>query len=102
MHPIVDSKRAELAELCRRRGVQRLELFGSAARVDFDEAHSDLDFPVSFGADHPGSALEYRFGLKNDLELLFARQVDLVSQDSIRNPYILATIERDRQLLYAA
>jgi len=101
MHPIVESKRLEVAELCRRRGVRRLELFGSAARDDFDEARSDLDFLVDLGVDPSISPLDSFFGLKDQLEELFGRPVDLVSQGSVKNPYILATMQHDRQLVYA-
>ncbi|MBA4177907.1 MAG: DNA polymerase III subunit beta [Leptothrix sp. (in: Bacteria)] len=100
MHPIVESKRAELAELCRRRGVRRLELFGSATRDDFDLARSDLDFLVELGDAPRGSALDSWFGLKDDLESMFGRQVDLVSFDAVVNPYIRANIRKSRQLVY--
>jgi len=101
MHPIVEAKRAEVVELCRKRRVRRLELFGSAARDDSDEASSDLDFLVDLGTDPSISPLDSFFGLKDQLEELFGRSVDLVSEGSVRNPYILATIQRDRQLVYA-
>jgi uncharacterized protein len=101
MHPVVDSKRAELQTLCSRLGVRRLELFGSAARQDFDPEHSDLDFLVDLGLSGAVNPLHAFFDLKTQLESLFGRPVDLVSQGSIRNPYVLATIDRDRQLLYA-
>jgi len=101
MHPIVESRRQEVAELCRRRHVRRLEVFGSATRDDFDEARSDIDFLVDLGTDDPAlNTLDAYFGLKDALEALFGRAVDLVSIGSVRNPYIRATIERDRQLLY--
>jgi uncharacterized protein len=63
--------RAELAELCRRLHVRRLDLFGSAARGDFDRAKSDLDFLVEFDRDHR-QALSFKtyFGLKEALETL--------------------------------
>ena len=48
MHPIIETRRTELAELCRSRGIRRLELFGSAARDDFVESSSDIDFLVQF------------------------------------------------------
>jgi len=102
MHPIVETKRAELAALCREYGVERLELFGSAARTDFDASNSDLDFLVTLGCGQTKSAFDAYFELKDELELLFGRSVDLVSKGSIRNPYVLASIERDRQLLYSA
>jgi uncharacterized protein len=58
-----------------------------------------LDFLVEFDS---GASLEGYLGLRDDLEALFGRSVDLVMPTAIRNPYIRAAIERDRQLVYAA
>lgn len=102
MHPIIESKRAELAAVCRPFGVRRLEVFGSAARNDFDEARSDIDFLVEFDASEKYPVLTTYFGLKDALQQLFHRPVDLVSMGAIENPFILASIERNRQLVYAA
>ena len=49
-----------------------------------------------------GGSLESYLGLRNDLEALFGRSVDLVMPTAIRNPYVRAAIDRDRQLVYAA
>lgn len=92
------TKRNELERICRERGVHRLELFGSATREDFGPA-SDLDFLVEF---ETGPSLGDYLGLRDDLEALFARPVDLVMPRAVRNPYIRAEIDRDRRLLYAA
>jgi uncharacterized protein len=102
MHPLVDTNRAQLVALCRNRGVKRLELFGSAARDDFDDTRSDLDFLVELGDNPSISPLDAYFDLKDELEALFNRPVDLVSDGSIRNPYVLASMQQDRKLLYAA
>ena len=102
MHPIVESKRFEVAELCRRLGVRRLELFGSATRNDFDEASSDFDFLVEFRDDVKGSPLGTWFGLKGDLEAMFGRPVDLVSLNAVVNPFVRAGILKSRQVVYAA
>lgn len=52
MHPLLAAKQNELAELCRRFGVRRLEVFGSAARsADFDPLTSDVDFLVELDTD---------------------------------------------------
>jgi predicted nucleotidyltransferase len=102
MHPIVESRREQVAALCRSRGVKRLELFGSAARDDFDEARSDIDFLVEFGEERAHRGLAAYFDLKSDLEGLFGRPVDLVTVGTVRNPYVRATIEQDRQMIYAA
>jgi uncharacterized protein len=94
--------RDELRDLCRRFGVRRLEVFGSAARGDFDPAKSDLDFLVEFEPLQPGAYVDAFFGLKEGLEQLFGRTVDLVSAAAIRNPYFRQSVEATKALLYAA
>ena len=51
---LIESHRAEIAQLCARFGVHRLELFGSAATGAFDPARSDVDFLVEFDAGRRG------------------------------------------------
>ena len=102
MLSLIEEKRAEVADLCRRKQVRRLEIFGSAARDDFDPSHSDLDFLVEFEPKSSLRGLDAYFGLKEELESLFGRPVDLVMPDAVRNPYVRAGIDRSRQLLYAA
>ncbi|MGC2112141.1 MAG: nucleotidyltransferase domain-containing protein [Candidatus Korobacteraceae bacterium] len=102
MNQLIEEKRQELQLVCRRRGVQRIELFGSATGPDFDPAHSDLDFLVTFqelGSDQYADAY---FGLLEDLEALFQRPVDLVVASAIKNPYFRQSVESTRTIIYAA
>jgi predicted nucleotidyltransferase len=93
----------ELDALCRRFYVRRLDLFGSAARDDFDATRSDLDFVVEFDRNVPAAlSLKTFFDFKRELEVLFARAVDLVEPDALRNPFLKASIERSRETLFAA
>ena len=99
----VSSRREQLRELCRRFHVRRLDLFGSAAREDFDPARSDLDFLVEFDASAPGAlSLKTYFGFKESLEALFGRSVDLVEPGAMRNPYLKASVERSREPVFEA
>ena len=91
----------EIAALCRRYGVQKLELFGSAARGDFDPGRSDVDLFYEFDS-NPSSLSDRFFGLLEDLEQLLGRKVDLVSSLDVRNPYFLQVANRHRITLYAA
>ena len=101
MHAAVEQHREAIEELCRRYGVTKLDVFGSATRDDFDEARSDVDFLVEFD-DVPGlGALRQYFGFKEDLEQLLGRPVDLV-EGTIENPYVLRSVEESREPLYAA
>jgi predicted nucleotidyltransferase len=77
----IASHRDELAELCRRFHVRRLDVFGSAARGDFDPARSDLDFLVEFSVENDDLACFV--GFKEALEALLARRVDLVDRKAI-------------------
>lgn len=91
-----------LREICRAFGVQRLEMFGSALRGDFDPERSDVDFLVEFAPLPAGSYSSNYFGLMEALEQLFERPVDLVVGSAIRNPYFRESIGRSKALLYAA
>lgn len=99
---LVTGRRPEVAALCRRFHVRRLDLFGSAARGTFDAARSDLDFVVTFEELHPVALADAWFGLREGLAALFGRAVDLLTAESIRNPYLRESIERSRRNLYAA
>jgi hypothetical protein len=81
--------------------VRRLDLFGSATGDDFDADRSDLDFLVEFDS-LPGGYADIFFGLKESLEELFGRPVDLVAAPSIRNPYFRESVEAAKVPLYAA
>ena len=103
MHPQIETRREALSILCRRFGVTRLEVFGSAARGDdFDPDHSDADFLVEFRPDANLSPLGQFFGLARALESLLGRPVDLVEPGAVRNPFVLAAINRAREVVYAA
>jgi uncharacterized protein len=103
MISIVEDRRAEVAALCERYGVKRLDLFGSAAGDGFDPEASDLDFIVSFERRDPPELFDRYFGLKEDLEALFGRRVDLVMEGALeKNRRFAKSVEDSRVLLYNA
>ena len=103
MHAAIADKREELAALCRHYDVARLEVFGSAARGgDFDPEACDADFLVECD---PGSALRpfcRYFDLGDALSNGLDRRVDPVELRAVRNPYLRASINRSRGLVYRA
>jgi predicted nucleotidyltransferase len=102
MDPLTPESLAQLEALCRRYGVLRLDLFGSAAAGAFEPGRSDLDFLVEFEPEHSLSAADRYFGLLEDLEELFGCGIDLVMDRAIRNRYFRAEVDRTRKPLYAA
>jgi uncharacterized protein len=101
MIELVAQKRNELAELCRQFKVRRLDLFGSAAKQTFGTS-SDLDFIVSFSEQEPDEYARCYFSLAQALEKLFHRNVDLITERSIRNPYFRQAVDQTREPLYGA
>jgi predicted nucleotidyltransferase len=99
---LIEEHRSQIAELCRRHGVKRLELFGSAARGEFDPGRSDLDFFVEFVCYDDPKIADHWFGLQEDLEKVLGHKADLTSSRSMKNPYFLEVANRHRVLLYAA
>ena len=101
MLPLLAAKKADIAALCRKHHVRRLDVFGSAARGDFDPIRSDIDFLVEFDRSAPEAMTLHSFlGLKDSLEALLGRQVDLVdrqavetSRNFIRRRSILSGVE---------
>ena len=92
-----------LADVCRRHHVQRLDLFGSAATgKGFDPARSDLDFLVTFAPLPAGGYADAYFGLREALEALSGRPVDLVTEAALENPYLRRRIEKERRALFQA
>ena len=102
MIPEIAERADTLRDLCRKHGVRRLDLFGSAATGPYDTDDSDLDFLVEFDPISPGSYADAYFGLLEGLEELFGRSVDLVVDTAIRNPYFRRAVEQTRSPLYAA
>jgi predicted nucleotidyltransferase len=99
----LEDRREQLTQLCRDFRVRRLDAFGSAAdRERFDPNRSDIDLLVEFEAMDPVCHAKAYFGLLAALQDLFARRVDLLEIKAVVNPYFLASIERERQQVYAA
>ena len=97
-----DRERQKVRELCLRYGVERLDLFGSATERHFDPERSDLDFVVLFRDRDEQGLFDRYFGLKEDLGRLFDREVDVLMDGAIKNPYFKRNVNESRTPLYAA
>jgi uncharacterized protein len=98
----VAPQQAQLDELCSRHHVRRLDLFGSATTDRYDASESDLDFLVEFEPLPAGTYFDTYFDLREALEQLFGRPVDLVVASAITNPYFRQSVDQTRVLLYAS
>lgn len=101
MNAVIANNQSALVEICRRHGVRKLEVFGSAVGEEFDPTTSDIDFVVDFLDYGPGVADRY-FSFIESLEALFGREVDLVFERKLTNPYFIQSINESRRNIYEA
>ena len=98
MSPI-DLNKEKLTELCDHHKVKELYLFGSILTDKFNDS-SDIDMLIQF---HQMELLDYfdnYMDLKEKLEELFHRRIDLVENQAIKNPIFRTILERDKRLVY--
>lgn len=101
MIPVISDNTDVIAALCRQFKIRKLDLFGSAATGAFDPVTSDVDFVVDLGEYERGVAKRF-FRFAEALEALLGREVDLVTEDSIVNPYFRYAVDRTREPIYEA
>jgi uncharacterized protein len=90
----------EIAALCRKYGVVRLVVFGSAVRGDFNLATSDIDLVASFERTRESGYANRYLDFAESLEALFGRKVDILTPGAIRNPRFAETIKREAVSIY--
>jgi len=91
---IIEQKMVEIAALCQEYGVQRLDLFGSAASDRFDTETSDADFVVDF-ADAEQDILYRYVDLAEALEHLLGLPIDLLTERATGNPDFRSSVDAD-------
>jgi len=96
---LIETNRKKLIELCENHKVKELYLFGSILTEQFNES-SDIDMLIQFNNIELLDYFDNYMDLKENLELLFQRPVDLVENQAIRNPVFRKIIEREKQLVY--
>ena len=80
--------------------VSKLYAFGSSVTDHFDPIKSDIDVVVELNITDPIEYGEALISLWDKLEIFFNRKVDLLTEDSIRNPYLRKSIESTKKLIY--
>ncbi len=89
----------KIAELCRKYNVNQLYLFGSYSTGNFTP-QSDIDFLVRFGEVDLYNYFDNYLELKQNLEQLLNVPVDLVEEQTVKNPFLLHSINQSKQLIY--
>lgn len=96
---IIDQNMDKIRDLCEQHKVSQLSVFGSILTNKFSE-NSDIDLLVDFSNIDLQNYADNYFSLKQALEDIFKRQVDLLENKAIKNPYLRQSIEDSKRLLY--
>jgi len=102
MVALIKNNIASIQDLCRQHHVRSLYLIGSATIDEKFSDNSDIDFLYRFNKDEIPE-LDYAdnfFSLLFMLEELLSRKVDLVSEEKLKNPYFIASINESKQTVY--
>jgi uncharacterized protein len=101
MNKIIEGKIEELRQICMEYDVKTMYVFGSVCTDRFNKS-SDIDILISFKEISIEKYTNNYFELHYKLEDLFNRKIDLLTENSLSNPYFIESIEETKQLLYAA
>ena len=96
---IVDRNMEDLKKLCAIHNVEKMYLFGSALNSNFNKK-SDIDLLVKFKSIELSKYFDNYMDFKNNLEKLFGREVDLVEEQTLRNPILINSINKSKELIY--
>lgn len=96
----IAQKRSEFLAICRKHNVHTLYAFGSSISDKFNESTSDIDLMVDIDTADPVEKGQLLLSLWDSLEVFFERKVDLLTENSIKNPFLRANIERTQKLIY--
>jgi uncharacterized protein len=86
--------------LCKNHKVKYLYAFGSSVTDKFDANISDIDLLVEIDSKDPIDRGEKLLSLWDLFEVFFRRKVDLLTDFSIRNPYLRKSIDSTKVLIY--
>lgn len=98
--PVLRENIPALIEICERHRVLKLFLFGSLLTKQFDPANSDIDLIVELEPMPPEEKGDHLIDLWDELEEIFQRKVDLLTEQPIKNPFLKANIENTKLLIY--
>jgi predicted nucleotidyltransferase len=99
MRTILSNNIDELKGICQEHQVKSLHVFGSVCTEDFTD-ESDIDFIISFHKRFFDGYVDNYLSLEKELIKLFDRPIDLITEDTIQNPYFEKIVNKTKTVIY--
>ena len=100
MQVIIEEHKDELTKLCKTLNIKRMNVFGSVVSGKFNK-ESDIDFLIQFSEKLSGEQYsDNYFKLHYKLREIFDRDIDIVTESSLSNPYFIESINKSKELIY--
>ena len=100
IYPQIEVPMDKIKDFCGKWKIKEFSFFGSVLRQDF-HSDSDIDVLVSFEETVSWSLYDI-VAMKDELQAIFGRDVDIVEKGAVRNPFRRHSIMTSREVLYAA
>ena len=100
LQQIINQRESDFNKLCGTYSVKSIYGFGSSVTNSFDEKNSDIDLLVEVDEIDPIKRGDKLLSLWDNLEFFFKRKVDLLTDSSIKNPYLRKSIDATKILVY--
>jgi predicted nucleotidyltransferase len=95
----IESNIEKIKQLCSKYKVNKLFAFGSVLKDTFNK-DSDIDLVVDFNKIELVEYADNYFDLKEELEAIFNRPVDLLEEKAIQNPFFKKQVDFEKVLIY--
>ena len=96
---LIENNIQKIIDLCKRHKVHKLFVFGSVLTDRFND-DSDVDLVVDFNKTEVEDYFDNYFDLKYSLQDLLGREIDLLEEQTIKNPYLKKNVDSTKMLIY--
>lgn len=96
---LIENNIQKIIDLCKKHKVQKLFVFGSILTSHFND-NSDVDLIVDFNKTEVKDYFDNYFNFKYSLEELLGREIDLLEEQTIKNPYLKKNVDATKTLIY--
>lgn len=97
----IETLKKDIPEMCEKYQIAYVDVFGSTARSE-QEADSDIDLIIEFSEPRRKNISHRFFGFLHELEDKYNQKVDILTEQSLRNPYLKEAINKDRIRIYGS